>query len=383
MNSRGSTAGFGLLDAMIGVVVMTIFVGALEAYVSNVVQVNSVMEERQDYELARQYIEHNFDCDKTFKKLAAANCGIPGTYIEAYAKDGSLLAKADQTGRLPLHATGNGLMGIRVRCVDADQLFVEVRQYSGISDTTPTKNYLDFSDKPNAGWVDPFHGIPPAARQGVTRPPLDFEAIPGAHEGMSIESGIVAGHPKMTVNDYFKATSGVWFSSGQGGSLQLVKVVAEGDPEPAVSAWLSIMCAKKPNHNRLCNGGDVNPDGSLNKWLMSTTSAVSTRDVSLTIHYLVPVKDLSISIADIDGCETYDFLAKDEAGRQLSIVTSPSPVRDCGYGAGTGNNRLTPVTVKANNGYISTLALHGQKSIKAYGFGFDNFATGIPTCVAW
>lgn len=176
MTSRRADAGFGMLDAMIGLAIMGIFVAALHTYVDHAVGFNSELEERESIELARQFFKHNSDCDKTFKMLTASDCGVPGKYIGAYAKDGSLLAKADQTSRLPLPPgdSGIGLIGIRVSCVNPDQLFVEVKQYDGTTGTKATKNYNNGGERPNDGWVDPFHGIPACAARRFYKIPNDL-----------------------------------------------------------------------------------------------------------------------------------------------------------------------------------------------------------------
>lgn len=50
-----------------------------------------------------------------------------------------------------------------------------------------------------------------------------------------------------------------------------------------------------------------------------------------------------------------------------------------GYRRGGGNSALNPVDLESTE-RISKVRFSGTKRIRLFGFGFDNFVTGIPRC---
>ena len=163
---------------------------------------------------------------------------------------------------------------------------------------------------------------------------------------------------------------GIQFDAITGGNLAIAKVVNQGDSEPSFKAWLSVLCPGRPNNNRVCNGGSVG------KRVLSMTNAKSTRTAELSLTLIEPVQSLSFDILDVDGGETWTITATDQDGNTL-----PSQkVSSAGYGGSSNNNRAKNFQVKTLGREMKSVRIHGTKNIKMFGFGFDNFVTGITPC---
>lgn len=163
---------------------------------------------------------------------------------------------------------------------------------------------------------------------------------------------------------------GIQFDAITGGNLAIAKVVGRGDSEPSFKAWMSVLCPGRPNNNRACNGGSVG------KRVLSMTNAKSTKIAELSLTLIEPVQSLSFDILDVDGGETWTITATDRDGNPL-----PSQkVSSAGYGSSSNNNRAKNFQVKALGKEIKSVRIHGTKNIKIFGFGFDNFVTGITPC---
>ena len=191
---------------------------------------------------------------------------------------------------------------------------------------------------------------------------LDFESVPGISEGKLLTPDI---------NEYFRTNYGVTFSISAGGQFAFARIVGEKESKPSFKAWMSVLCPKRPNHNRLCNGGNGG------RWILSTTSATRTRNITFEIAYEVPVKKLSFDLADLDGNEVWTFTLYNSAG---VVIPGGKSISARGYGGGTGNSALKKIEL-ASTQRISRVRAAGTKGIRIFGFGFDNFVTGVPRCV--
>ena len=160
---------------------------------------------------------------------------------------------------------------------------------------------------------------------------------------------------------------GIQFDAITGGNLAIAKVVNRGDSEPSFKAWLSAKCPGKPNNNRVCNGGSVG------KRVLSMTNAKSTKTAELSLTLVEPVQSLSFDIIDVDGGETWTVTATDRDGRRLPSQT----VSSSGYGGSSNNNQAKNFQVKTLGREIKSVRIHGTKNSNIFGFGFDNFVTGI------
>ena len=163
---------------------------------------------------------------------------------------------------------------------------------------------------------------------------------------------------------------GIQFDAVAGGNLAIAKVVNQGDSEPSFKAWLSILCPRRPNNNRVCNGGSVG------RRVLSMTNAKDTRTAELSLTLVEPVQSLSFDIIDVDGRETWTVTATDRDGKRISS----QKVSSSGYGGSSGNNGATNFQVKTLGREIKSVRIHGTKNINIFGFGFDNFKTGITPC---
>ena len=163
---------------------------------------------------------------------------------------------------------------------------------------------------------------------------------------------------------------GIQFDAITGGNLAIAKVVNRGDSEPSFKAWLSAKCPGKPNNNRVCNGGSVG------KRVLSMTNAKHTKTAELSLTLVEPVQSLSFDIIDVDGRETWTVTATDRDGKRISS----QKVSSSGYGGSSGNNQAKNFQVKTLGKEIKSVRIHGTKKSNIFGFGFDNFKTGITSC---
>lgn len=163
---------------------------------------------------------------------------------------------------------------------------------------------------------------------------------------------------------------GIQFDAITGGDLAIAKVVNQGDSEPSFKAWMSVLCPGRPNNNRACNGGSVG------KRVLSMTNAKSAKIAELSLTLIEPVQSLSFDILDVDGGETWTITATDKDGKPLPA----QKVSAAGYGGSSNNNRAKNFQVETLGREIKSVRVRGTKNIKIFGFGFDNFVTGIPPC---
>ena len=163
---------------------------------------------------------------------------------------------------------------------------------------------------------------------------------------------------------------GIQFDAITGGNLAIAKVVNYKDEEPNFEAWLSVLCEGMPRNNRVCNGGNVGGR------VLSMTNAKDTRTAELSLTLVEPVQSLSFDIIDVDGGETWTVTATDRDGKRISS----QKVSSSGYGGSSGNNGATNFQVKTLGREIKSVRIHGTKKIDIFGFGFDNFITGITPC---
>lgn len=163
---------------------------------------------------------------------------------------------------------------------------------------------------------------------------------------------------------------GVQFTAIKGGSLAIAKIVERDDEEPDFKAWLSVLCPGKPNNNRACQGGEVG------KRVLSMTDAKDTKEVELLVTLVEPVDSFSFDILDVDGGETWSITATDSMGQTIPT----QKVSSAGYGSNSGNNRTTNFTVQTLGRTIKSVRIVGTKKIDIFGFGFDNFRTGMAPC---
>lgn len=202
---------------------------------------------------------------------------------------------------------------------------------------------------------------PPKCVPGIKSDIVDFESL-GA--GQTIDEA---------ANLALQRDYGVSFNYlNSGGHLAIAEVVQEGDPEPAFKAWMSVLCANHPNHNRMCNGG------SAGARVLSSTDALHASEISLQISFRVPVKNPSFDLIDVDGGETWTIVAYGPNNQ----VVDHAQVKKKGYGSGSGNSSATGYEVASTDEDISRIVLTGRKRSNIFGFGFDNFRTSIPVCGA-
>lgn len=179
------------------------------------------------------------------------------------------------------------------------------------------------------------------------------------------------------VNDQLEKDYGVRFESIDGGALRIAEIVKQGEPKPAFEAWWSVLCKKKPKRNRLCFDSDIDRGG---RRILSTTSATNTKKISFRVRYVAPVQQASFDLADVDGSEVWTVTALDAAGNPLGGSTK---FKSRGYSSKrSGNSALTHFSISRDKPEIAALEVRGTKKIKLFGFGFDNFTTGLSACPA-
>jgi hypothetical protein len=212
---------------------------------------------------------------------------------------------------------------------------------------------------PTATPEDPKIPDPPPCNPNVSSGLVNFEEF-SEYADISKEP-----HRSLILEKY-----GIQFDPITGGNLAIAKVVKQGDSEPSFKAWLSVLCPGRPNNNRVCNGGSVG------KRVLSMSNAKSTRVAEISLTLVEPVQSLSFDILDVDGGESWSITATDKDGNTL-----PSQkVSSAGYGGSSNNNRAKNFQVKTLGKEIKSVRVHGTKNIKIFGFGFDNFVTGITPC---
>lgn len=174
-------------------------------------------------------------------------------------------------------------------------------------------------------------------------------------------------------NEALARDYGVTFEPILGGDLIVAPIVEQNEGEAHPKAWMSVKCKGKPNFNRLCFDKDPEHAG---KRVMTTTGALESKRISFRVKYVEPVKNLSFELADVDGNETWSIQVFSPSGARLDNVK----VTRKGYGLDSGNSAMTLYRVSRDTADIGSVVLVGDKNIKIFGFGFDNFTTGLDVC---
>ena len=208
-----------------------------------------------------------------------------------------------------------------------------------------------------------FDPPPVPCTPGIVSDVLNFEEFAsGARFDNSVDSQLESSH-------------GVRFQNLIGGDFVVADVVSESNVrEPTVRAWKSILCPGRGNHNRLCFDSDANRAGQK---VLSLSNALNTRVIHFRVNYISNVQSLSFELADVDGGENWSIKAYNQQGDLLSgtQVTARS------YGRGrSGNSALTLYSISRPTADIASIEVHGTKRIRIFGFGFDNFTTGLNVC---
>ena len=192
---------------------------------------------------------------------------------------------------------------------------------------------------------------------------LDFESIPNPSEGLVIDN---------VLNAYLKGAYGISFVAKQGGALKLAKIKNQNDTDATFDAWKSLLCPGLPNHNRLCEGGNAG------QWILSVANVMSTDVIEFDAVYDSPANRVEFDLADFDGDESWTITPYNSTGAVIPGARTFNAAN--GYGGATGNNALTHLTITTSDTNISRIKFKGTKSINIFGFGFDNFTTGITYC---
>ena len=172
---------------------------------------------------------------------------------------------------------------------------------------------------------------------------------------------------------------GVLFSSAGSGSIVSRQTTVEGDNEldSSVEAWNCALCEGSPKYNRLADSTAAARVGS--RVLANSEYSNDNKNGGLKVTWLQPVSNIKFDLLDVDGSEvwTVTFFDKD---RNL-IKDATKEISFKGYNVEkTGNGKPTEVFVSLQTPQIKSMEIHGVKNIKAFGFGFDNFHTGLVEC---
>ena len=193
--------------------------------------------------------------------------------------------------------------------------------------------------------------------EAIAKDTVDFEEFPEGATGQELSETLASVY-------------GIQITSLQGGAPQIVGIAREGEAEPRLFGWLSLKCPKKPNHNRLCNGGDGG------RRVLSLVNALNTKTIRFTIEFIEPVQLVQFDLADVDGDEVLAVKAYNEIGE----VLDQTEFNQKGYGWGTENSALSTYEVKNASRIIKKIEVVGTKNIKVFGFGIDNIRTGLVPC---
>ncbi len=315
--------------------------------------------DRGEVEDVRALIRSSIDCTKTMLNQVSL-CGT-SQYIEIRKQDNTVLIPKVS----PFGVMGGGVEA-RSTCSLGDGFYQLDMEYRRVVNGAVIKDPMNGK---MYDWAPLFKSVKVACPKvacmnttlAVVPKNLDFETIPAA-----LGSAVNA-----KMNTYLRAAYGISFEAKVGGNLRLAEVVSEGDSEPAFEAWASAMCPKRPNHNQLCSGGNGG------RRVLSISGAMSTKNIAFDAFYDFPAKKIEFDLADMDGDESWTITPYDSAG---SPVAGAKTFNASGYGGGSGNNALTHLTITSNGTNISRVNFKGSKGINTFGFGFDNFKTGITYC---
>jgi hypothetical protein len=169
-------------------------------------------------------------------------------------------------------------------------------------------------------------------------------------------------------------------------TLKIARIAKKYDTPVAFEAWASILCKEPPNRNRICDedliAGAMGLSAPKNgRRALSASNAMNTRSLDFMVVYEKPVESVSFDMLDLDGGETWNtYLFKDNLG---AVPLVAPRISSKGYGAlggATGNNNITTYSVTSNSGKFRAIRMMGTKGIKIFGFGLDNFNTGLTRC---
>jgi len=388
--------GFGVLEPLVGTMVLGVLIIAAGTGIQAYTKFQTHRAIEGNIEALRQKFRGVLSCEKTLEDPSnKAKCNAPGgNFISGKKKDGTeIIPHFD-----PLAVT-ESRYSVRMLCrtFPHDSSFYEVVPEFAVdyqlSTATPPKPsfYLDPFNKKTYQWASLFQvplvcsktpstppvvpPTPPVTPPNVPVPTPTVEpCTPGITKNLlTFEDFNEGAYVDSSMNSQLAREYGVTFNSGDGGDLRVAKIVREGEPDPLFSAWLSILCPKAPNHNRICNSDPA----AVGRRALSTDHSLSTKDISFEIYYIEPVQDLSFDILDLDGQERWVFSAYDEFDNTITPIAVSS---SAGYGKGTGNNAATNISMSVPERSIRKLRFVGKKNIRLFGFGFDNFKTGLRVC---
>ena len=201
---------------------------------------------------------------------------------------------------------------------------------------------------------------------------LGFETPPSGFIG--------ATHANMLLSNEYETLYGVKFSSSAGHQAVLRKTtrINESQPPSGEEAWLCVLCDGSPSRNRLL---DASAEATVGRFVVSSTAAAKNEGGIIRVDYKIPVATLSFDLIDVDGSENWIIESFDEKGVLMAELTK-SVTMD-GYDTEkTGNGAPTHVEIATTNGeaQIKAFVIRGDKPGSKFGFAFDNFDPGIPTC---
>lgn len=201
---------------------------------------------------------------------------------------------------------------------------------------------------------------------------LNFETAPKGFVGSS--------HANMILTNDYKALYGVTFSGSNGYQPILRRTTRRGEVQPPAGdeAWLCILCDGTPSRNRLV---DQEAEDRVQRFVLSSTAAAKQAAGILRVDYAIAVASLSFDLIDVDGSESWIIEAFDAAGNILPELTQ-TIVQD-GYNTDrTGNGAPSRIEIATADGTarIKAFSIRGEKPSSKFGFSFDNFDPGIPSC---
>lgn len=201
---------------------------------------------------------------------------------------------------------------------------------------------------------------------------LSFETPPTGFVGTT--------HANIPLANEYETLYGVKFSSSSGHQAILRRTTLKDEAQPPAGeeAWLCVLCEGSPSRNRLL---DAAAETTVGRFVVSSTAAAKKEGGIIRVDYKIPVASLSFDLIDVDGSEKWIIESFDEKGVLLPDLTK-SITMD-GYDTDrTGNGAPTHIEVATANGLaqIKAFLIRGEKPGSKFGFAFDNFDPGIPTC---
>jgi hypothetical protein len=201
---------------------------------------------------------------------------------------------------------------------------------------------------------------------------LNFESAPSGFVGVS--------HANMTLSNEYENLYGVKFSSSNGHQAVVRKTSRRNEFQPPAGeeAWLCVFCEGSPSRNRLL---DASAEAAVGRYVVSSTAAAKNEGGIIRVDYRIPVASLSFDLIDVDGSENWIIESFDVNGMVIGELTK-SITMD-GYNIDrTGNGAPTHIEIATADGLaeIKAFVIRGEKPASKFGFAFDNFDPGIPSC---